>query len=65
MRALLKYCVERPLGVLAVTTGLAVIGLFAWRSLPQELMPDLRYPQLSVVTLLPNASPEEVENLVT
>ncbi|MBL0349629.1 MAG: efflux RND transporter permease subunit [Elusimicrobia bacterium] len=65
MRALLKYCVERPLGVLAVYAGLAVIGLFAWRSLPQELMPDLRYPQLSVVTLLPNASPEEVENLVT
>lgn len=65
MKSLVKFCVERPLGVLAVYAGFAVMGLFAWRSLPQELMPDLRFPQLSVVTILPNASPEEVENLVT
>ncbi len=65
MRSLIKFCIDRPLGVLAVYVGLAVMGLFAWRSLPQELMPDLRFPQLSVVTILPNASPEEVENLVT
>jgi HAE1 family hydrophobic/amphiphilic exporter-1 len=65
LKSLVKFCVDRPLGVLAVYAGLAVMGLFAWKSLPQELMPDLRFPQLSVVTLLPNASPEEVENLVT
>jgi HAE1 family hydrophobic/amphiphilic exporter-1 len=65
VKSLVKFCVDRPLGVLAVYAGLAVMGLFAWKSLPQELIPDLRFPQLSVVTLLPNASPEEVENLVT
>ncbi len=65
MKFLVKFCVDRPLGVLAVYAGFAVMGVFAWRSLPQELMPDLRFPQLSVVTILPNASPEEVENLVT
>jgi HAE1 family hydrophobic/amphiphilic exporter-1 len=65
MRSLLRFCVQRPLAVLAVYTGLALIGLFAWTQLPQELLPDLRFPQLTVVTLLPNAGPEEVENLVT
>lgn len=65
MRWLVGYCVRRPVGVLAIYFGLAVMGVFAWQRLPQELMPDLRFPQLSVVTVLPNGSPEEVENLVS
>ena len=65
MKSLLRFCVQRPLAVLAVYAGFALVGLFAWTQLPQELLPDLRFPQLTVVTLLPNAGPEEVENLVT
>lgn len=65
MRSLLRFCVQRPLAVLAVYAGFALVGLFAWTQLPQELLPDLSFPQLTVVTLLPNAGPEEVENLVT
>lgn len=65
MNTLLKLCISRPLGVLAVYTALAMAGLFAWFNLPQELMPDLRFPQLTVVTVLPHASPEEIENLVS
>jgi hydrophobic/amphiphilic exporter-1 (mainly G- bacteria), HAE1 family len=62
---LVRFCIERPLGVLAIYSGLAVAGLACWRALPQELVPDLQYPRLTVVTVLPNASPEELENLVT
>src|SRR5436853_288177 len=65
MKSLLKFCVDRPLGVLAVYAALFFAGLFCWFKMPQELMPDLRFPQLSVVTVVPNASPEEVENLAT
>ncbi|MGQ0644746.1 MAG: efflux RND transporter permease subunit [Elusimicrobiota bacterium] len=65
MRSIVRLCIERPLGVLAIYTGLAVLGIFSWFGMPQELLPDLRFPQLSVVTSLPNASPEEVENLVS
>jgi HAE1 family hydrophobic/amphiphilic exporter-1 len=65
MRSLLRFCVQRPLAVLAVYSGFALVGFFAWTQLPQELLPDLSFPQLTVVTLLPNAGPEEVENLVT
>lgn len=65
MKSLLRYCVRRPLGLLAIYSGASFLGLFAWFHLPQELMPDLQFPQLAVVTLFPNASPEEVENLVT
>jgi HAE1 family hydrophobic/amphiphilic exporter-1 len=65
MRALLQFCVRRPLAILAVYAGIAMVGVYAWIQLPQELLPDLRFPQLTVVTVLPNAGPEEVENLVT
>ena len=65
MRSILKFCVQRPLGVLAVYAALLAVGVMAWLGMPQELFPDLRFPRLTVVTFLPNASPEEVENLVT
>ncbi|MBI4396973.1 MAG: efflux RND transporter permease subunit, partial [Elusimicrobia bacterium] len=65
MRSLIRFCVERPLGVLAIYAGFLILGVFCWANMPQELMPDLRFPQLSVITVQPNASPEEVENLVT
>jgi hydrophobic/amphiphilic exporter-1 (mainly G- bacteria), HAE1 family len=65
VRSIVRFCVQRPLGVIAVYIGLCLMGLFCWLSMPQELMPDLRFPRLSVVTVLPNSSPDEVENLVT
>jgi HAE1 family hydrophobic/amphiphilic exporter-1 len=65
MKSLLRFCVQRPLGALAVYTGLCLAGALTWFRLPQELMPDLRFPRLTVFTTLPNASPEEVENLLT
>jgi HAE1 family hydrophobic/amphiphilic exporter-1 len=51
--------------VLAVYAALLAAGVLAWVRMPQELFPDLRFPRLTVVTFLPNASPDEVENLVT
>lgn len=65
MKSLLLFCLRRPLGVLAVYAALSTAGALSWLRMPRELLPDLSFPRLSVVTFLPNASPEEVENLVT
>jgi len=50
---------------LAVYGALCVWGLLSGFNLPQELIPDLRFPQILVVTEFPNSNPEQVENLVT
>jgi HAE1 family hydrophobic/amphiphilic exporter-1 len=42
-----------------------VLGAVALSRLPIDLMPDITYPTLSVATVYENASPEEVEELVT
>jgi HAE1 family hydrophobic/amphiphilic exporter-1 len=42
-----------------------VLGTVSLSRLPIDLMPDITYPTLSVATIYENASPEEVEELVT
>lgn len=42
-----------------------LLGVISWRRLPQELFPEVSFPQLTVVTRYPNAAPEEIENLIT
>ncbi len=48
-----------------VTIVAAVFGGLALTSLKQELIPSIEFPQLSIVTTYPGASPEVVENDVS
>ncbi|MEQ9365509.1 MAG: efflux RND transporter permease subunit, partial [Leptospirales bacterium] len=45
--------------------GLVLMGLIAFRDLEINFLPDLEFPRLTVVTIYPQASPEEVENLIS
>ncbi len=49
--------------LLVLTIGL--LGTVSYFSLPKRLNPEVKIPIVSVVTLLPGASPEDVESLVT
>ncbi|BBM68829.1 efflux RND transporter permease subunit [Rhodothermus marinus] len=65
MRALVGWCLRRPVAVTAwslLAVGLAVI---AYVRLPVALLPDLRYPALAVWTAYPDVPPERVERAVT
>ena len=42
-----------------------VLGMFALLRLPIDLMPEITYPTLTISTSYGNASPEEMEELVT
>ena len=62
---LARFTVHRP--VLTVMVVLIVIllgGMSLWR-LPVDLMPDITYPTISIATTYENASPQEIEELVT
>jgi HAE1 family hydrophobic/amphiphilic exporter-1 len=49
------------MGMLAVL----VLGMLSWRQLRVDLLPDISFPVISVVTIYPGAGPEEVEQYVT
>ena len=44
---------------------LVTLGLFSWRRLPIDMMPDVEIPVLSIITEYPGASPETVEREVS
>ena len=60
-----KISVNHPTWVMVVFTGLIFLGVFSYKSLNYELMPNFSAPVFIVATVYPGASPAEVENGVT
>jgi HAE1 family hydrophobic/amphiphilic exporter-1 len=48
-----------------ITLGLLLAGLFSWSSLKQELLPDIQFPLVVVITPMPGASAQDVSTQVT
>ena len=63
--SLFDVTVRRPVAILMVTLAAVVFGVFSYRLLPVELMPDISYPSLTVRTEYPGSAPQEVEENVT
>ncbi|MCC3379458.1 efflux RND transporter permease subunit [Paenibacillus farraposensis] len=60
-----QFSIRRPVTVFMLIVALLIGGgIFALR-LPVEFMPDMKLPYAAVVTSIPNATPTEVEELVT
>lgn len=59
------FTVRRPVFTVMMTLIAVTLGLIALDRLPIDLMPDVTYPTLSVRTDYENASPQEMEQLVT
>ena len=60
-----EVTVRRPVAILMVTVAAVVFGVFSYRLLSVELMPDVSYPSLTVRTEYSGAAPQEVEENVT
>ena len=60
-----EISVKRPTLVVVLFTILCFFGYMGYQSLTYELLPDISSPVISVTTVYPGASPEEVENSVT
>ncbi|CUT00029.1 efflux RND transporter permease subunit, partial [Candidatus Kryptonium thompsonii] len=60
-----KLSVNRPVTVIMFYMALAVLGAFALSRLAIDLLPKLEPPAISVVTIYPGASAEDVEQKVT
>ena len=62
---LIRYAVTHPVTVWMATLAAAVFGLVAVGRLDMRLLPEIRYPNVTVQTEFPNTAPVDVENLVT
>jgi hydrophobe/amphiphile efflux-1 (HAE1) family protein len=60
-----RTSIKHPVFATMVMVGLMVLGLFSYRTLGVESMPNIEIPQVWIETQYPGASPEQVENDVT
>jgi hydrophobic/amphiphilic exporter-1 (mainly G- bacteria), HAE1 family len=55
------FAVRRPVAMSCLIIGLTLLGLNAYRKMGLELMPKADIPYITIVTVYPGASPEELE----
>ncbi|HNS20933.1 MAG TPA: efflux RND transporter permease subunit [Sedimentisphaerales bacterium] len=53
--------IRRPVAMTSLIIGLTLLGLNAYRKLGLELMPKMDVPYITVTTIYPGASPEQIE----
>lgn len=57
--------VKRPIFTSMATAIIMILGAIALQRLPVDLMPDMSLPNISIITSIRGASPEEVESQIT
>jgi HAE1 family hydrophobic/amphiphilic exporter-1 len=62
--ALTRLAIRRPLTMLMIILGLVVMGYRALTLLQVDRFPKVDFPFVSIVTVYPGASPNDVEDLV-
>ncbi len=62
---LAKVAIERPVTTFMFYVAIILLGFISLRQLSVDLLPDISYPRLSVVTEYPGVAPEEIETLIT
>jgi HAE1 family hydrophobic/amphiphilic exporter-1 len=60
-----RFSVNRPVFTTMVVLIIIILGAISLSRLPVELMPDITFPTLSISTTYENASPQEIEELIT
>lgn len=57
--------IKRPVTVAMFYIAIALIGIYAFSKIGVDLLPNINIPHLLIQTTYPDASPEEIEKLVT
>ncbi len=63
--SLIDLSVKRPIGTIMFYIGIILLGFISVSKLSINLLPDLSYPKISVVTDYPGLGPEEIERFIT
>ncbi len=57
--------IRRPIGTMAITSVVIVLGFFFLERLPVDLLPEINYPQIRVTVNYPGTAPEVMEQQIT
>ena len=65
MQWLAEVCVKRPVFATMLILSLMVVGAFSFFSLGVDLFPKVDFPTLTITTINPGSSPQEIETEIT
>ena len=65
MSKLTKTVLQRPVAALVIVVSLIIFGINSISGMNLQLIPDMEMPIMLVMTIYPQAGPEDVEQLVT
>lgn len=51
--------------VILLLLGILLLGIFSYTNIPRRLNPEIKIPIVMVTTVLPGASPEDIESLIS
>jgi HAE1 family hydrophobic/amphiphilic exporter-1 len=56
-----NFSVRRPVAIICLFIGLSLLGFNAYRKMGLEIMPKVDLPYITIITIYPGATPEEIE----
>ena len=59
------FSVKKPLTIFVTVLGIIVLGVVAYLKMTPDLLPNMDFPYVIIVTADPGASPESVEQAIT
>ena len=60
-----KFSVKKPLTVFVAVIAVLVLGVVAYTRMTPDLLPNMDFPYVMIMTTYPGASPEKVETEIT
>lgn len=63
--SIINLSVKRPIGTVMFYVGIILLGVISLMNLSINLLPDLSYPKITVLTQYPGSGPEEIERFIT
>ncbi len=62
---IVRLSIDRPVTTLMFYVAVVLLGFISLRQLSVDLLPNISYPRLSVMTQYPGVAPEEIETLIS
>ena len=62
---MIQLAIRRPVTVCMFVVAVALFGLVSLQRMALNLLPEIAYPALTILTDYQDAAPEEIENLIT
>ncbi|MEO6190193.1 MAG: efflux RND transporter permease subunit, partial [Saprospiraceae bacterium] len=60
-----NWCIKNATAIYIFTIIITIAGYIAYQKIPKELFPDIVIPTVSVSTIYPGATPQDIENLIS